>query len=110
MGWESNPFNTRVQRHGDKGTDTHTHDAVVTVDRASEQELHGVFLEGQSRPEGTGVSTATAACVESTLRTLLERRKPTLAQALARFLQVTLGPAETLTLWREEATSSESPR
>ncbi|XP_056445850.1 zinc finger FYVE domain-containing protein 26 isoform X2 [Gadus chalcogrammus] len=51
------------------------------------KELHGVFLEGQSRPEGTGVSTATAACVESTLRTLLERRRPTLAQALARFLQ-----------------------
>ena len=68
---------------------------MVTGDRVSKQELHGVFLESQSLPEGTGVSTATPACVESTLRTLLDRRKPTLAQALARFLQVTCGPVET---------------
>lgn len=59
------------------------------MDRASTQELHAAFLEIQSKPEGPGVSTATAAaCVDATLRTLLDRRKPTLAQALAHFLQV----------------------
>ncbi|KAK0146992.1 Zinc finger FYVE domain-containing protein 26 [Merluccius polli] len=52
-----------------------------------ERELHGAFLETQSTLEGPGVSTATAACVESSLRTVLDRRKPTRAQALAHFLQ-----------------------
>ncbi|KAG7274658.1 hypothetical protein CRUP_004582, partial [Coryphaenoides rupestris] len=58
------------------------------VQETALKELHGAFLETQSKPEGPGVSTATAAaCVDSTLRTLLDRRKPTLAQALAQFLQ-----------------------
>ncbi|KAJ3613738.1 hypothetical protein NHX12_019984 [Muraenolepis orangiensis] len=52
------------------------------------KELHGAFLETQTKPEGPmGVSATTAASVESSLRTLLDRRKPALAQALAQFLQ-----------------------
>lgn len=58
------------------------------IQEAALKELHRTFLETQSKPEGPGVSTATAACIESSLRTLLDRRKPTLAQALAQFLQV----------------------
>ncbi|XP_031165681.1 zinc finger FYVE domain-containing protein 26 isoform X2 [Sander lucioperca] len=51
------------------------------------KELHQAFLDtqsGQQAPEG---SRTTDAVVESCLRTLLEKKKPRLAQSLAHFLQ-----------------------
>lgn len=47
-----------------------------------------VFLDrqlGQKAPEGSRISDA---AVESSLRTLLEKNKPRLAQSVAHFLQV----------------------
>ncbi|XP_071385189.1 zinc finger FYVE domain-containing protein 26 [Centroberyx affinis] len=52
------------------------------------KELHQAFLDTQSEQKDPGASRTTDAAVESCLRTLLEKRRPRLAQALAQFLQV----------------------
>ncbi|KAM7376287.1 hypothetical protein PAMP_006030 [Pampus punctatissimus] len=51
------------------------------------QELHQAFLDTQSEQKAPDGSRTTAAAVESCLQTLLEKKKPRLAQALAHFLQ-----------------------
>ncbi|KAM4625378.1 zinc finger FYVE domain-containing protein 26 [Polymixia lowei] len=51
------------------------------------KELHQAFLETQSEAQGSGVSRPTHPGVQSCLRTLLEKKKARLAQALAHFLQ-----------------------
>ncbi|KAM3871059.1 zinc finger FYVE domain-containing protein 26 [Diretmus argenteus] len=58
------------------------------------KELHQAFLDTQSEQKDPGVSRATDAAVESCLRTLLEKKKPRLAQALAHFLQGQSQPEE----------------
>lgn len=52
------------------------------------QELHQAFLDTQSEQKSPEGSRTPLAAVESCLRTLLEKKKPRLAQALAHFLQV----------------------
>ncbi|XP_037652726.1 zinc finger FYVE domain-containing protein 26 isoform X1 [Sebastes umbrosus] len=54
---------------------------------ALKQELHQAFLDTQSQQKATEGSRSTDAAVESCLRTLLEKKKPRLAQSLAHFLQ-----------------------
>ncbi|XP_039642804.1 zinc finger FYVE domain-containing protein 26 isoform X3 [Perca fluviatilis] len=54
---------------------------------ALKQELHQAFLDTQSEQKAPEGSRATDAAVESCLRTLLEKKKPRLAQSLAHFLQ-----------------------
>ncbi|XP_041668136.1 zinc finger FYVE domain-containing protein 26 isoform X2 [Cheilinus undulatus] len=51
------------------------------------KELHQAFLETQSEQKVSPGPNATDAAVESCLQTLLEKRKPRLAQSLAQFLQ-----------------------
>ncbi|XP_051244231.1 zinc finger FYVE domain-containing protein 26 isoform X4 [Dicentrarchus labrax] len=51
------------------------------------QELHQAFLDTQSKQKAPDGSRTTDAAVESCLRTLLEKKKPRLAQSLAHFLQ-----------------------
>ncbi|XP_071354919.1 zinc finger FYVE domain-containing protein 26 isoform X2 [Trachinotus anak] len=51
------------------------------------KELHQAFLDTQPDQEAAGGSRTTDAAVESCLRTLLEKKKPRLAQSLAHFLQ-----------------------
>ncbi|XP_044023406.1 zinc finger FYVE domain-containing protein 26 isoform X3 [Siniperca chuatsi] len=51
------------------------------------QELHQAFLATQSEQKVPEGSRTTDAAVESCLRTLLEKKKPRLAQSLAYFLQ-----------------------
>ncbi|XP_047467428.1 zinc finger FYVE domain-containing protein 26 isoform X2 [Mugil cephalus] len=51
------------------------------------KELQQTFLDSQSEGKSKEGSSSTAAAVESCLRTLLEKKKPRLAQALAHFLQ-----------------------
>lgn len=53
-----------------------------------QQELHKAFLDTQSEQKAPEGSRTTVAAVESCLQTLLEKKKPRLAQALAHFLQV----------------------
>lgn len=53
-----------------------------------QQELHQAFLEAQSELKAPDGSRTTEAAVESCLRTLLEKKKPRLAQSLSHFLQV----------------------
>ncbi|XP_049452933.1 zinc finger FYVE domain-containing protein 26 isoform X2 [Epinephelus fuscoguttatus] len=51
------------------------------------KELHQAFLDTQSEQKAPEGSRPTDAAVESCLRTLLEKKKPRLAQSLALFLQ-----------------------
>ncbi|TDG99134.1 hypothetical protein EPR50_G00208230 [Perca flavescens] len=51
------------------------------------KELHQAFLDTQSEQKAPEGSRTTDAAVESCLRTLLEKKKPRLAQSLAHFLQ-----------------------
>lgn len=53
-----------------------------------QQELHQAFLGAQSEQRAPEGSRTTDAAVESCLRTLLEKKKPRLAQSVAHFLQV----------------------
>ncbi|XP_034713924.1 zinc finger FYVE domain-containing protein 26 isoform X1 [Etheostoma cragini] len=54
---------------------------------ALKQELHQAFLDTQSGNNAPEGSRTTGAAVESCLQTLLEKKKPRLAQSLAHFLQ-----------------------
>nr|XP_019953469.1 PREDICTED: zinc finger FYVE domain-containing protein 26-like [Paralichthys olivaceus] len=51
------------------------------------KELHQAYLNSQPDQKAAEGSTSTHAAVESCLRTLLEKKKPRLAQSLAHFLQ-----------------------
>ncbi|XP_074548541.1 zinc finger FYVE domain-containing protein 26 [Halichoeres trimaculatus] len=51
------------------------------------KELHQAFLDTQSAQEAPVASRTTDGAVESCLQTLLEKKKPRLAQSLAHFLQ-----------------------
>ncbi|XP_038584174.1 zinc finger FYVE domain-containing protein 26 isoform X2 [Micropterus salmoides] len=51
------------------------------------KELHQAFFDTQSEQKAPEGSRTTDAAVESCLRTLLEKKKPRLAQSLAHFLQ-----------------------
>ncbi|XP_041809482.1 zinc finger FYVE domain-containing protein 26 isoform X2 [Chelmon rostratus] len=51
------------------------------------KELHQAFLDTQSEQKAPDASQTTDVAVESCLRTLLEKKKPRLAQSLAHFLQ-----------------------
>ncbi|KAM9340967.1 zinc finger FYVE domain-containing protein 26 [Symphorus nematophorus] len=51
------------------------------------KELHQAFLDTQSEQKAPEGSRTTDAAVESCLRSLLEKKKPRLAQSLAHFLQ-----------------------
>uniref|UniRef100_UPI0037E9B0ED zinc finger FYVE domain-containing protein 26 n=1 Tax=Semicossyphus pulcher TaxID=241346 RepID=UPI0037E9B0ED len=51
------------------------------------KELHQDFLDKQSEQKASDGSRTTDAAVESCLQTLLEKKKPRLAQSLAHFLQ-----------------------
>ncbi|XP_075964862.1 zinc finger FYVE domain-containing protein 26 isoform X1 [Anarhichas minor] len=56
-------------------------------DTVLKQELHTAFLDTQSEKRAPEGSSSTDVAVESCLRTLLEKKKPRLAQSLTHFLQ-----------------------
>ncbi|XP_070834596.1 zinc finger FYVE domain-containing protein 26 isoform X2 [Chaetodon trifascialis] len=51
------------------------------------KDLHQAFMDTQSEQKAADASRTTDAAVETCLRTLLEKKKPRLAQSLAHFLQ-----------------------
>ncbi|TNN64159.1 Zinc finger FYVE domain-containing protein 26 [Liparis tanakae] len=57
------------------------------ADAVLKQEVHRAFLDTQSENKAPEGSRTTDAAVESCLRTLLEKKKPRLAQCLTHFLQ-----------------------